>query len=169
MFKLFLLLVYCSLGVFAQIDICPGDRSITCVGHNSAVVATQKLLFIHELSTSNRSTHTSYGNTFYFQQCSSPYEQAMNLTANTYADPNDPNCAGLACGDIILGYTLSFPSRDYGNGTSYSVKMRCVFTSNFTYETTNGSGDGSGDGGDGDGSGNSQRESSSASIISFVF
>lgn len=165
---LFFYLILISCIVVAQDLICSDGHNVTCAGYDSGNPHTQKLLFNHELSHTDRSTYSSYGNTFYFQRCSDT--QYFTMTPDTFADPNDPSCKKVACGDIETQTLIPFDPRNYGNGTMYFVALYCRYTSGLPTFSVSGLTIAGGDGdGGGSGHGSSRNDASTASTVLSVF
>jgi hypothetical protein len=162
----FYFLFFLLAGVLAQkMSPCCDTRNVTCTGYDSAVVASRKVLFVHEIAPGKQATVSFTGNTIYFQVCNN--NGSMAITPNGFADPAPLACGMYGCGYIYNGEFYNVPPTNYGNGTEFNIILECVYTSpavsttTTTTTTTNPPNIA--------GNGNNRQESSSAWILSSVF
>lgn len=162
---LFYIVFFVLSSVLAQrLTPCFDGRNVTCTGYDSGIVATRKILFVHDIVPGPQATVSFTGNTVYFQRCNNNVSFA--ITANGFADPSLSSCTDYGCGNIITGDIYNVPPTDYGNGTSFNIAFECSFTSPpvpTTTTTVTGNNPVSG------GNGNNREDTSSASILTSVF
>lgn len=162
---LFYIVFFVLSAVLAQrLTPCFDGRNVTCIGYDSGIVATRKILFVHDIIPGPQATVSFTGNTVYFQRCNNNVSFA--ITANTFADPSLSSCVDYGCGNIINGDGYNVPPTDYGNGTVFNIIFFCSFTSPPVATTTTTV---SANGISSDSSGNSRSEASPSSILLSVF